>query len=1119
MRFGLLAAAATSICVTTATESHAWKPYTHVYLAQQAWADAIDGKVTIYKIGPNGEVARDAQQRPIVLGEYAVQKRILTAIKNRPDKFFAGVLGPDAYPDIITGQMRIHPPGPTAQQVANDLHMKPDSNADGPGTDPWLQQLWAKAWELGTDDAIAWTVGFLAHAAGDVYAHTFMNTFAGGIFDLMDSAGLNWFKHITIEGYVGERTPDLTPIQIPSSGPIFRSVFDVVRDQGITGLEGFIAENTWDVRTDAGGTMFPDEAHKKLSVPYLLEQLRVAASAVERSTSTYDAGVLGHLVQYSYMASPPGIVAELAWACGGTTCPDPSFTAATCPSYYPHGTSWHTAACFGMGSGGVFAWAGVWASLAASYATAYSIEHPLALAIESWAHNAQTTIPFAMKDWVTASHNTAIHMFFTSDHLMHMDGNAFPMRETLGDGYKPFKIDMESIATGLNRSSVQSLNDFIDYVMSPYTKVKTAIGDAEKWVIDQVFQATLHMSIDQAKMCFAKPHMWFNSLLKTNTTGTAASLESANKIMRIPNVTPATCAGSSDRCTLAPSLVGTDVTGACDILASATPAKFSVRPEDSQGVFPAAFNTVNMIKLLLMEPTDVTALANRQKDRNTPTLALEMPRGAPNAPANAMLNFAATIDGSHEWLAQRGGNRMILARDCTAYRSVFLNQQPDYTVSMQRVTPGPEPKLLPNSSSPMAWEPDAVGCAPAIIDLQKPISAKILEGTLGPATVTASEAATFTLESAGKNANASALTQGALVVAPDGMSAKYLPPKWSPHGRDQIIVTSKDGSRRAVVNVTNDPPIKGGFRRELPKTPVPGKGGDPAGMRAGETAQLVGLGTGLSWTIVSGPGSVGDAKLEAVHAAALSAHAANLADKEKLLLAQRQDLHAAACKGPCRANAGQQTMVLARARITAKLDASQVQKKLDTVRATYKAPDTITRDETVTLRGVDRDGRATTVALRLLAPPIALKMKPLPATIASGKDLKLDVDHGFAAVNGVSPTIPMTWKIVSGPGAMGDATARAPHAERRQVFLAGLEPFNKRLVDARPWEMEAARQAWLDYVQANIAKVAPSFAALDEIDRTYHAPPRVRGNQRVTLRGTAEDGSGRTLDVSFDLEP
>ena len=96
MRFGLLAAAATSICVTTATESHAWKPYTHVYLAQQAWADAIDGKVTIYKIGPNGEVARDAQQRPIVLGEYRVQPRILTAIKNRPEKFFAGVLGPDA---------------------------------------------------------------------------------------------------------------------------------------------------------------------------------------------------------------------------------------------------------------------------------------------------------------------------------------------------------------------------------------------------------------------------------------------------------------------------------------------------------------------------------------------------------------------------------------------------------------------------------------------------------------------------------------------------------------------------------------------------------------------------------------------------------------------------------------------------------------------------------------------------------------------------------------------------------------------------------------------------------------------------------------------------------------
>src|SRR5262249_48648875 len=152
---------------------------------------------------------------------------------------------------------------------------------------------------------------------------------------------------------------------------------------------------------------------------------------------------------------------------------------------------------------------------------------------------------------------------------------------------------------GLDRSTVQAINDLIDFIMSPFNALKQAIGDAEKWIFDQVFQATFHMTTDQAKQCYAKPHMWLNKLLSNNTKGLNATLPSLNTIMNLPAITPATCANPTDQCTLSPSFANADVTGACDILAGGAVVKFTVAPGGPQGVFPAAFNTVNMIKFSL----------------------------------------------------------------------------------------------------------------------------------------------------------------------------------------------------------------------------------------------------------------------------------------------------------------------------------------------------------------------------------------------------------------------------------------------------------------------------------------------------------------------------------------
>jgi len=83
--------------------------------------------------------------------------------------FHAGVLGPDAYPDITTGQMRIHP------------------DDDGIGKGVCLQNLWDEAED--SDDPVVkiFVRGFLNHAVGNMLMHTYVNHFSGGAFAFPDN--------------------------------------------------------------------------------------------------------------------------------------------------------------------------------------------------------------------------------------------------------------------------------------------------------------------------------------------------------------------------------------------------------------------------------------------------------------------------------------------------------------------------------------------------------------------------------------------------------------------------------------------------------------------------------------------------------------------------------------------------------------------------------------------------------------------------------------------------------------------------------------------------------------------------------------------------------------------
>ena len=172
----------------------AYKPYTHVEIARDVLADLLAN---------NGQVTLDGK-------EYQVNPQIVAAIEKYPGYYYGGASG-DAFPDLAMAQTNLHP----------------DS------TGLWVSHVLDMAWKVQNDDSyspeeklqsLAFAYGFATHAAGDVWAHTLINTLDGGIWpDLGDvvsneQALANPIRHILIEAYIADATPGYDGIN--EVGPI-----------------------------------------------------------------------------------------------------------------------------------------------------------------------------------------------------------------------------------------------------------------------------------------------------------------------------------------------------------------------------------------------------------------------------------------------------------------------------------------------------------------------------------------------------------------------------------------------------------------------------------------------------------------------------------------------------------------------------------------------------------------------------------------------------------------------------------------------------------------------------------------------------------------------------------
>lgn len=168
---------ALTLCLLAGNSAHAWSLRTHMWVAQQVFNDIVDDCHITLKLIEGSEKT------------YPVRQDTCDAIRANPKAYRAGSLGPDAFPDLVVGQMTAHPGVDGGWQA-----------------DQWINHLLQAA---SSPQEIAFAYGFVSHAAGDVFAHSYVNHYAGDIFTLSDNESAVELRHFTLEKYIEGKTPAL----------------------------------------------------------------------------------------------------------------------------------------------------------------------------------------------------------------------------------------------------------------------------------------------------------------------------------------------------------------------------------------------------------------------------------------------------------------------------------------------------------------------------------------------------------------------------------------------------------------------------------------------------------------------------------------------------------------------------------------------------------------------------------------------------------------------------------------------------------------------------------------------------------------------------------------------
>lgn len=162
--------AATAIVCLSAAPARAFGLRSHLWIADQVYQDLADCHLNIRGV------------------EFKVPDDRCDKIRANREEFMTGSLGPDAFPDLVVGQSIVHPGVENGWQ-AND----------------WLDHLLKNAVE---PEEVAFSWGYGMHYAGDIFAHSYVNNYAGAVFDLRKDGTPNVeLRHFRLEKYIDQFLP------------------------------------------------------------------------------------------------------------------------------------------------------------------------------------------------------------------------------------------------------------------------------------------------------------------------------------------------------------------------------------------------------------------------------------------------------------------------------------------------------------------------------------------------------------------------------------------------------------------------------------------------------------------------------------------------------------------------------------------------------------------------------------------------------------------------------------------------------------------------------------------------------------------------------------------------
>ena len=124
----------------------------HIYMAN----------LILEELDTKGNLSIDYNGR---MEEYEVPDMIKKAVLSYPAHFRAGAVGPDFFPDMLMGQMYIHPEnsGKWLKLMYDELCAMPPQDEE-------------------TKQALAFYMGYMMHYAGDMFTHHYVNSYAKGWF-------------------------------------------------------------------------------------------------------------------------------------------------------------------------------------------------------------------------------------------------------------------------------------------------------------------------------------------------------------------------------------------------------------------------------------------------------------------------------------------------------------------------------------------------------------------------------------------------------------------------------------------------------------------------------------------------------------------------------------------------------------------------------------------------------------------------------------------------------------------------------------------------------------------------------------------------------------------------